>query len=282
MTREAEWVRLEMDDPDTVARAVSGSDMAIYLVPGDEAAPDRSVQRAEAFLEAADRAHVQRLVYLGTMAPQGPPSRHTACHLATGRALRAGRLATVELRTAMILGAGGASWRMMSDLAARLPAMVLPRWVHNRSWPVAIDDVIRAMLTALNLPDADVGCYDVPGPESLSHQLVLERVAAQLGARPPMWSVPLTVPWLSSYWVAFVTRVGLAEARRLVAGLESHVVPTCRLIWEHVPRHRGMSLEEATVNALMDERAKAVPSRRALAAMQALGRAHGRHPMPAA
>jgi uncharacterized protein YbjT (DUF2867 family) len=277
------WVELDPDRPETLAAALDGCDAAFYLVHGmkGDADPNREARRAEAFRRAAEGAGLRRLVYLGGMAPHGPPSSHLGSRIETGRILASGTLSTVELRAAMILGAGGAGWQMVCDLAARLPALVLPRWVANRSWPVSIDDVVIALLTALQLPETEVGCYDVPGPEGLSHRLVLERVAAQLGARPPMWPVPLSTPRLSSYWIAMVTRVDLALARQLVAGFETNLDPSCRLIWEHVPGHRRMSLEEATAHALTDERSKAIPSPRALDAMIALGRAYGPQPAPA-
>jgi uncharacterized protein YbjT (DUF2867 family) len=281
---DRDWVALDVDQPDTLAPALDGCDAAIYLVQDDAGDDDaaRAIQRAEAFRQAAEAARLQRLVYVGCMAPFGPASPHVAGRIAVGETLRAGRVSAVEVRTGMILGAGGTTWQMMSDLAARLPAMFLPRWVQHRSWPVAIEDVALAVLTALRLPDAQAGCYDLPGPEGLSHRLVLERVAAQLGAHPPMWPVPLAMPGLSSLWVAMVTRVGLTEARRLVAWLRSDLDPTCHLLWEHVPGHRGMSLEEATAHALVDEHAKVLPSPRSLTALRALGHAHGWHPAPAA
>ena len=52
--------------------------------------------------------------------------------------------ASGDLRTAMIIGAGSASWLIVRDLAARLPAMVLPRWLLHRSSPIAVDDVVAA------------------------------------------------------------------------------------------------------------------------------------------
>ena len=49
-------------------------------------------------------------------------------------------------RQKMIIGAGSESWRIVRDLAARLPAMILPRWARSRSQPVAIEDVVEAIL----------------------------------------------------------------------------------------------------------------------------------------
>lgn len=273
------WVELDLDRPETLQPALQDCDAAFYLMHGMAAGgstyPALEARQAEAFRDAAQEAGLKRIVYLGSVEPQGPPSRHLQSRLEVGRILRAGEVPTVEVRAAMILGAGSASWRMVSDLAARLPALILPRWLQNRSWPVAIDDVVVALLTALRLPDALVGCYDAPGPEGLSHRLVLERVASQLGARPPMWNVPVLTPRLSSYWIALVTRVGLKLAQELVEGLQSNLDPSCHLIWEHLPGHRRMSLEEASAHALLDERDKRVPSARAREVMEQLGRSFG-------
>ncbi|MFW6049699.1 MAG: NAD(P)H-binding protein [Myxococcota bacterium] len=274
------WVELDLDRPDTLRDAMEGCDAAFYLVrgvgPRTATSAERERRKAVAFREAAREAGLRRIVYLGRMEPQGGPPQPLRAWRDAGQELREGPVPVVELRAGMILGAGSASWAMVVDLAARLPAMVLPRWLRNRSWPVAIDDVVTALLVALRLPEEAVGCYDVPGPEGLSHRLVLERVAAQLGARPPMWDVPVVMPRLSSYWLALFTRVGLDVASELVEGLQHDLDPTARLIWEHVPGHRRMPLEEASAHALVDERDSQVPSARARLAMEAIGLHHGR------
>jgi uncharacterized protein YbjT (DUF2867 family) len=62
-------------------------------------------------------------------------SAHLASRLAVGRALREGTVPCLELRASVIVGNGSASFRILRDLAARLPAMVLPRWLENRTEP---------------------------------------------------------------------------------------------------------------------------------------------------
>jgi len=76
----------------------------------------------------------------------------------------------------MGIGKGGSSWEIVRDLSIRLPAMVLPKWLQNRSQPVAIADVVFALFAALAILDAMVGVYDLPGPESISHRVLLQRV----------------------------------------------------------------------------------------------------------
>jgi len=67
------------------------------------------------------------------MAPQGSASEHLRSRLEAGAALRAGHIPTLELRAAMVVGYGSASWLIVRDLAARLPLMVLPSWLRTRS-----------------------------------------------------------------------------------------------------------------------------------------------------
>ena len=48
---------------------------------------------------------------------------------------------------------------------AVMPAMVLPRWLSNHSYPVAIDDVVYALVRALSLRPGDVVRVDLDGRE---------------------------------------------------------------------------------------------------------------------
>ena len=147
------WIEGDISRADDLQRALSGCQAAYYLVHSlaDNAA--QLVQRegtlADTFATAAERAGVERIVYLGATAPQGPPSEHLRSRLEAGRVLRAGQVPVLELRAGMIVGYGSASWQIVRDLAARFPAMVLPRWLQTRSQPVAIDDVIVALATGL-------------------------------------------------------------------------------------------------------------------------------------
>jgi hypothetical protein len=149
----------------------------------------------------------------------------------------------------MIIGEGSASWTMVRDLAARLPAMILPRWLRNHSHPIALDDVVWALLAALTHPGERSRVLEIPGPERISHRRVLERVAAVLGHHRPMLNVPLLTPRLSSYWIALVTGVSLDLAKELVEGVRVDLDPGETVLWAAV-HHRPMLLEAAAALAL--------------------------------
>jgi uncharacterized protein YbjT (DUF2867 family)/membrane protease YdiL (CAAX protease family) len=253
----ATWVELDLDRPATLAPALAGCDAAVFLVHamGPEHAgtdyPERERASAEAFAAAAAAAGLARIVYLGGVMPAAGASRHLRSRERTGAILRAGSVEAIELRAAMIIGAGSASWEMVRDLAGRLPVMVLPRWLRNTSCPIGIADVVHGLVAALALPPGPSRVYELAGPERLTHRDVLRRAAAALGRRRLMISVPILTPRLSSYWIALVTRTPLAMARELVEGVRSDLVPTGASLWDAIG-HSPMAIDEAIRGALRD------------------------------
>src|SRR6478735_10875589 len=193
-----DWVEGDVGDAASSARALDGCRAAIYLVHGIGEGTDyhqREVAAATTFSQAADAAGVERIVYLGGVAPAGQGSEHLRSRLEVGETLRAGPVKTIELRASMIVGHGSLSWLIVRDLAARLPVMVLPQWLKSRTQPVAIGDVVIALVRALELPLAASASFDIPGPLALSGKEILEETARVLGLRHPrMIEVPLLTP----------------------------------------------------------------------------------------
>src|SRR5690606_37956641 len=73
------WAHLDLADSRSLRAALRGRDAAFYLVHGMGSGPDYPRHEAEAartFVEAAEAANLERVIYLGGMAPSGPPSRH--------------------------------------------------------------------------------------------------------------------------------------------------------------------------------------------------------------
>ena len=81
-------------------------------------------------------------------------SPHLASRHEVGRALAAGPVPVTELRAAVIIGAGSASFEMLRYLVDVLPVMVTPRWVETRCQPIAVRDVLRLLVGVLAVPEA--------------------------------------------------------------------------------------------------------------------------------
>lgn len=254
---EKDWIAGDVGDPGSLGRALEGCAVAYYLVHGmGNLGPgwvEREVLTARTFAAAAARAGLERLVYLGGVAPSGPPSEHLRARLETGEVLRAGAVPCLELRAGMIVGAGSASWTIVRDLAARLPAMVLPAWLMHRSEPVAVDDVVAALVAATGMPLQRSEVWDLPGPEALSGKEILRRVAAVMGRRPVLLRVPFVSPSLSSHWIRLVTRADYRLAAELVEGLTSDLLAARPGFWAAAGLPAPMGLEEAARRALAEE-----------------------------
>lgn len=254
-----EWRTCDLLRPETLPDALAGVQVAYYLVHSMGAGGTDFVERerraAEAFARAAEAAGVRRIVYLGGPAPPSEPSQHLRSRLAVGDILRSSSVPTVELRASMVIGEGSVSWQIVRDLAVRLPVMVLPRWLQSRTRPVALDDVLAALIAAAEMPLTSSAWFDLPGPETLSGRQILERIASLRGRRILIVEVPLLTPQLSALWLRLVTRADFSLARELVLGLSQDLLPQDDRFWSLVGHTRLLSFDAAARAALASESA---------------------------
>ena len=241
--------------------------MSVALEEGDF--EEREARAARHFASAAARAGLERVVYLGGVLPEQEPSKHLRSREETGRILREeGEVPCVELRASMIIGHGSASWRIVRDLCARLPAMLLPSWLESRTEPVALEDVVHALRMSMKMPLKSSLVLGIPGPELLTLKEVVKRTSALLGSDPVMIDVPLLSPALSKGWLTLVTRTDPAIAGELVEGLRHDLIARDELAWDHFAgEHELVSFDEAAARALEGEERDLSPLVRELEAM---------------
>ena len=253
-----ERIACDLLQRETLTRALAGVDAAFYLVHslgrGGSDFRQRDRRAARSFAEAAAKAGLKRIVYLGGVAPRDQPSEHLASRLEVGRILRDGRVPVVELRASMILGVGSASWQIVRDLSIRLPAMVLPAWLQSRMRPIALDDAVRALVAALEIPLPASRSYDIPGLDTMTGKEILERIGALQGRRIPSVSLPWLTPRLSALWLRIVTRADYGLARELVLGLTNDLLPVDDSYWQLIADRPRWSFDDAARRALEEER----------------------------
>jgi hypothetical protein len=139
--------------------------------------------------------------------------------------LASGATPVLELRAGIIIGSGSASFEMLRHLTHRLPIMTTPKWVSNRTQPIAIRDVLYYLRAVANLKEPVSKVFDIGGPEVVTYAEMMQRFAAISGLRKrKIIQVPVLSPKLSSLWIGFVTPVPTSLARPLVESLISEVV----------------------------------------------------------
>jgi hypothetical protein len=135
-----------------------------------------------------------------------------------------GTVPVIEVRAGVIIGPGSAAFEVIRDLVFHLPAMVTPRWVHSRSQPIALRDVLEYLVRLPEIPEAEGAIFDVGGPEVLTYAQMMRQFGELVGRRPLIVPVPVLTPQLSSYWLNLVTAVPTNVARALIDGLEHDVL----------------------------------------------------------
>jgi len=230
-------------DPEALARALEGIDVAYYLIHAIGTGPDfdRTEQAlARTFAGAARDAEVGRIVYLGGLAHDDNLSEHLRSRAEVGDILLASGVPTAALGAATIIGSGSLSFEMMRYLTERLPVMITPRWVRTRIQPIAIRDVLRYLVGCADLPPEVNRTFDIGGPDVLTYEEMMQRFAAVSGLkRRRIYPVNLLQPELSARWVGLVTPVPSLIARPLVASLRNEVVCQEDDIRQYVPDPPG-------------------------------------------
>lgn len=225
----------DVADKKSLAPAFEQLDAVYYLVHNMGKADDfESADRVGAVntRRAAEEAGVGRLVYLGGLGVNDPEvlSDHLASRHEVGRLLASGSVPVTELRAAVIIGSGSASFEMLRHLVEVLPVMICPRWVtRTRCQPIAIADVLEKLVGVLQRPETAGRVIEIGGPEVLTYREMMQRYSAVAALRPRLIvPVPFLSPRLSSHWVNLVTPLPIGLARPLVDSLCNDVVVTGR------------------------------------------------------
>ncbi|MEY4451989.1 MAG: hypothetical protein RLZZ380_1110 [Actinomycetota bacterium] len=237
---QVEVVDGDATNQDDLDKALKGVDVAYYLIHSlmmKDSFEESEVSLARGFAEAAKKAKVQRMVYLGGIINDPDDlSPHMSARMRTGEILRAAGVPTIEFRAGVVIGSGSASFEMLRYLTERLPIMTTPKWVKNRIQPIAVRDLLRYLIGGASLPPSVDGVYDISGPDIFSYADMMQQYASAAGLRKRIIiPVPVLSPGLSSGWVGLVTPVPFTLAKRLVASLKHEVVATPSNINELIP-----------------------------------------------
>jgi len=243
---------IDVGDETATAAALAHVDAAYYLVHSMAAGGsfrEMDLRLAGAFGRAAARAGLGRIVYLGGLGA-APQSAHLASRHEVGAALAAAGVPVVELRAAVVFGAGGISFEMVRYLTERLPVMVCPRWVGTRIQPIALTDLLSYLEQSL---EVEPGVYEIGGADVTTYREMILQYARVRNLRSRrVLDLPWLTPHLSSYWVDMVTPVDRSVSHALIESLVSEVVVT-----DPAPTSRAFTVApmgvEAALRAALDD-----------------------------
>lgn len=197
-------VACDLLDPIQVAEAIRGVEAVVHCAVGGR---DATVVGTSNLLEAACAAGVRRVVHLSTVDVYGRAEGRvpeTATPALTGRAYgdakieaeeacrawMAKGLEVVILRPTIVHGPFSDSWTL--EFGARLAggSWQLPAEACKGTCNlVYVDDLVRAILLAIDAPGAEGRAFNVNGPDRPTWQAYVEALNEALG-RPPLSPPP--------------------------------------------------------------------------------------------
>lgn len=220
----------DVRDADALQQALHKVDSAYYLIHsmgGGSGFHETDIRLARAFGLAASEEGVRHIIYLGGLGDsEANLSEHLRSRHESGLALREGGVPVTEFRAAVVVGTGSISFEMIRHLVERLPVMVCPRWIYSRIQPIAVDDLLDYLVSALSTPDCEGRVFEIGGRDVTTYQSLILGYAKARGLRRLLLPVPVLTPRLSSYWVHWMTPIPASVAAPLVEGLRSDVVVT--------------------------------------------------------
>jgi uncharacterized protein YbjT (DUF2867 family) len=242
-------------DPGSLQDVMSGVHTAYYFIHSlgsDQDFEELDRQSAHIFSEAARKAGVQKIIYLGGLSRGKDLSPHLASRLEVGRILRESGVPTMEFRASIVIGSGSLSFEMVRALVEKLPVMTTPRWVRTLAQPIAVEDVLDYLMEALDKPLEESAVFEIGGADQVSYDGIMREYARQRGLRRLIIPVPVLTPHLSSHWLSLVTPIYFNVGRKLIEGVrnDSTVRDTSALIYFSV---KPRSLSEAVSRALVRE-----------------------------
>jgi uncharacterized protein YbjT (DUF2867 family) len=193
------WRHCDLFSARELEASLAGVELAVYLVHSlapssrlTQATPrDMDLILADNFARAAAANAVRQIVFVSGVMPDGYAFSPLLWSRREVEMVLGSRGTPVTaLRASLVVGAGGTGPRLLIDLVRRLPVLALPRAARSQTRPVALADLVRAILHCLGRPDEHSGAFDIGGAEALTYEQMLRITAEVLGLRRVFVTVP--------------------------------------------------------------------------------------------
>ena len=189
---QTQFAACDVTRPETVARAVAGSDAVVYLV-GTWGPNFKGIQQdgLRAAAEAARTAGVEAFVDISTIgADPESESKYYATKGAGEAAARAAFPATTILRPSVVFGPEDKFINRFAAMIAAMPVVPVLK-PKARFQPVHVVDVARAVARVLADPGSHAGkTYELAGPEVIAMTELIGWLAASIGRSPAVVELP--------------------------------------------------------------------------------------------
>lgn len=215
--------------------ALKDIEVAYYLVHSMREKRAQFMKRdqiaAKNFIQVAEACGVKKVVYLGGLGETNEKlSPHLRSRMEVGDILADSHVPVIQLRAAIIIGSGSASYELLKSLVVCHRFIPFLHEFNSRCQPIAIRDVIKYLVGVMEIADLPSGSYHIGGREVFRYQELILRFASILQKKIWFFNVswlPVPVDLLCriyAFWLHFFSPVPVNITTLLLGSLRSDVV----------------------------------------------------------
>lgn len=221
-------IEVDFLDLKTLNKLPHDIDVAYYfihsLTSSSKNFSEMEMLTASNFSHYVSTTHIKQVIYLGGIANDNLLSDHLKSRQKVEEILEKPNVQLTVLRSAIIIGSGGASFEIIRDLVEKLPIMIAPKWLQSRCQPIAISNILEYLMGVLLNPASFGKTFDIGGKDILTYKEMLLQFSEVRGLKRWIITVPVLSLKLSSLWLYIVTSTSYQLARNLVGSMKNEVI----------------------------------------------------------
>ena len=167
---------------------------------------------------------IKQVIYLSGIVNEQELSQHLSSRKNVEAILTSGKFKLTTLRAGIIVGSGSGSFEIIRDLVEKLPFMITPKWLHTKSQPIAVRNVLQFLIGVLGFEYTYNKSFDIGSEQILTYKEMLLQFAEVRKLKRTIICLPIMTPKLSSYWLYFVTSTSYKLAINLVDSMKVEVI----------------------------------------------------------
>jgi len=215
--------------PEQLNIALQGVDTAYYLIHslllGEKKFEEIDIRAAKNFRVAAENQKVKQIIYLGGLGELGTGlSPHLKSRIHVAKELSDGPIPVTALRAGMIIGAGSASYEILSKLVQNSPIFFMPKWARTKAQPIAVGDVIKYLVGVLELDRAIDDDLEIGGSTIISYDEMLRDLTMMLRKRRLFFPALINTPAIYGFLASLLTPVPGSVTKALISGCKNEVI----------------------------------------------------------
>ena len=207
-----EWVEADVTRAETLGPATFECDVIVHLAGCGASVPGASLEQVNVagtrnLLVAGLNAGVQRFVYISALGASPAAGPYFRSRFQAEDAVMSSGMEHVILRPAVVYGPSDHFVTSILELLRRLPVFPMLGDGTFQLQPVAVEDLVDALIQSVERPDVEGGLYEVAGPDRISFVSIVRTVGEVAGLRRLILPLPDRV---ASPVTRLVRRAGFA------------------------------------------------------------------------